>query len=133
MNVFDYIFYRIAKFYYKKDGLDAHGAIVILSVIQGILVIDILNILLRSFFSLNEIANYKLPIPISRIGIGLGIILMVLNYFRYKRQYWRLSERWRDKETTMQRKMRGWLVLLAAVSPLIIMVLLGTVFGRHSR
>lgn len=132
MTFFDYIFYRIAKFYYKRDGLDSYGSIIILSIIQGLLIMEIVTILLRMTYSINEIAKYKVPIPAAKIGMGLGVVLIVLNYFRYKGRYWKLSDRWREVGTPTERTVKGWLVVVAIIVPFIILILLGTGIGKHN-
>jgi hypothetical protein len=72
MVMFDYIFYRIANFFYKKDGIDAYRAISILSVMQSLVIAEVIVILLRLLFSTKAVANFPLPLPASIIGILVG-------------------------------------------------------------
>lgn len=90
---------------------------------------EIIVIALRMIYSTKLIAQYDPPITGYQIGLGIGMVLMVLNYFRYKGKYWKFSDIWRDQGTSLERLLRGWLVVVAIFLPIIILVLLGTVFG----
>mgnify|MGYP001582875045 CR=1 FL=1 len=116
MNLFEYIFYRIAKFYYKRDGSTAFRAVGILSLIQLMLVVDFFLMIRVLFLHQSDVQGY---VKYGRtIGIVLAIILMVLNYFYFKNKYWRLSDRWREKESEDPTlRTRGWLVVLAIILP----------------
>ena len=58
MKSFDYFFYRIAKFYYRKDGSDAIRAIAILSLIQALLVGTTITIILRLIYGYPTVAKH---------------------------------------------------------------------------
>lgn len=133
MRMFDYMYYRIAKFYYKKDGIDAMGAVIILSLVQASLIGELIAIVLRYFYSRIEITNYNLPLKASTIGMIVFIAFTIFNYFRYKGRYWRFSDKWREEEKNNSLIMvfRGWLVILAIVAPIVTLILMGTFFGRN--
>ena len=57
MTVFDYVFYRIAIFFYKRDGSNAPRSIGIVSVIQILIIGEISFLVLRIFYSLSETAK----------------------------------------------------------------------------
>ncbi len=126
--LFDYVFYRVAKFFYRKDGIDAIRAIAVVTIVQGFLAGEVLTIVLRLFFSLDEIAKFS--ISVSKVGIAVALILLFLNYQRYKGKYWKFADRWRSSESQAQTIQRGWLVVLVILIPYVLLILLGTVFGR---
>ncbi|HEY0056437.1 MAG TPA: hypothetical protein VGB63_13870 [Pedobacter sp.] len=124
MVVFDYIFYRVAKFFYKKDGIDAMRAFVILTVIQGLMLGAIMFSILRLKYDLSQTVEYK---KLSgQIGMVIFVILLLCNYLRYKGKYWRFAERWKNIETEKQRKVRGVLVVLAILLPFFLVFWMGT-------
>jgi hypothetical protein len=125
MKLFEYIFYRIAKFYYKRDGSRAFGAVAVVSVMQGVLFADIMIVVLNLFVenaTRSEYVKYGRP-----IGYLLAFSLIAFNYWYFKDTYWKLSDRWREKETSAQRRMRGYLVVLSIFTPFILLILLGIV------
>ena len=122
--VFDYMFYRIAKFYYKKDGVDAICTLFIVSVIQGLLFGAIVFSVLRALYGLLETAKYTQLA--GKIGIVVGILLLVFNFLRYKGKYWRFAERWKDTKTEKQRRIRGILVVVAILFPFLLLFWMGT-------
>lgn len=126
MSWFDYMYYRIGKFYYKRDGRSVMGALVIVSLTQMALAGGISILILRFFFSGDQIASS--PVKGREIGIVIGLIVLILNYFRYKGSYWKLSDRWREKETPAQQRIRGWLVVLSIFGSIALSILLGTAF-----
>jgi hypothetical protein len=128
MTIFDYIFYRIAKFFYRRDGIDAFRAIAIVALMQTLFLAEIATLILRSMFSKEEIAKYALPIKSSYLGMVVVILFLSLNFFKYRKTYWKFSEKWKDKETPMQHEVRGYLVLLSIFAPIILLVLMGTIF-----
>ena len=129
MKLFEYIFYRIAKYFYKRDGSDAIRALGIVSVIQGVLLADLLIIFLKLFVPGSVSEEY---VKYGRIvGTAVALGLMFINYQYFKKKYWMLSDRWRESETSLQRKIRGWLVVFLIFAPFLILILLGTVFGRR--
>jgi hypothetical protein len=128
MRILDYIFYRIAKFYYKKDGRSAFRAIAIISFLEGALAVNLFLIVRIIFFKQSDFEKYiKYG---SFIGVCIGIFLLVFNYFHFKEKYWKLSERWREEERVdlLLRSKRGWLVIVGIVSPFLLYVLLFVIF-----
>ena len=123
MNLFEYIFYRLAKFFYKRDGSTAIRAVGILSLIQILLLVDFFLFIRVLFLHQSDVQSY---VKNGRtIGGVLAIIIMVLNFLYFKDRYWKLSDRWRQRETdepTLS-KTRGWLVVLALVLPWILFLL----------
>lgn len=128
MIIFDYVFFRVAKFFYRKDGVDAFRAVCIISVIQGLIFGALLFSVLRLVYKMNEISKYK---EISgKFGIALCVILLLFNYFRYKSKYWSFVERWKN-ETFQQSKVRGFLVLGIIFFSIFLVFWMGTTSYRE--
>ncbi|UXE67867.1 MAG: hypothetical protein KA713_04485 [Chryseotalea sp. WA131a] len=123
MNLVEYIFYRVAKFYYKRDGSSAFRAVAVLSVMQGMLLVDLLLLIRVLFLHQSDVQGY---VKYGRmIGVALAVLLIALNYFHFRGKYWKLSDRWREKEkdNPALRKTRGWLVVFAIILPFLLYLL----------
>jgi hypothetical protein len=116
MIVFDYIFYRLAKHYYKKDGRDGTRAIGLLTLVQLYLFMVVFAPIYWNLISVEGKAFFTKFIGKSGF-MALGFILLISNYFIYKDKYWKLAERWRGKETPSQLRWRGIGILLAVLFP----------------
>ena len=123
MIIFDYIFFRVAKFFYKKDGVDAFRAVCIVSVVQILLLGASFFSILRLIYNLSEISKF------TQISVKFGgvfyILLLIFNYYRYKVQYWKFSQKW-NNETFQQRKLRGIMVLGVIFLSLFLVFWMGT-------
>jgi hypothetical protein len=124
MIVFDYMFYRLAKFFYKRDGSLAPRAIAIVTLTQVLSIAIVLTLIVRLFFDLDQTAIHAKDA--GKIGGVAGIVGLVLNYIRYRKGYSKLSDRWRNAETSEQRRLRGFLVFLGILLPIALMIFLGT-------
>lgn len=118
--MFDYIYYRLTKFFYKSDGEFAARAVIILSVGQGLVIGGIITMIARLFLTRDEI--YDLEIG-GREGVVVYFILCLSNHLYYRNRYKLFDERWGNSETIQQKKIRGLLVLLAVLSPFLLLYL----------
>jgi len=128
MTVFDYVFYRIAKFFYKRDGSNAPRAIGIVSVIQILIIGEISFLVLRIFYSLSETAKYSKES--SKVGIGIALIALVFNYIRYWGKYRVFANRWIENESVEQKRLRGIFVILSIALPFVLLIYMGTAVYR---
>lgn len=123
LTIFDYIFYRVAMYFFKRDGTHAPRAIVIVSLIQCLYLSSLIVTISRLIYSTQVTSQY------SKLGGQLAgaiiVILVLLNYWRYKRWYSKFNSRWRNSETPTQKKVRGYLVFLGILFPMIIMIFWG--------
>ena len=130
MRLFEYVFYRIAKFYFKRDGSSAFRTICIISFSQGALLADFFLIVRLLFLQQSDLAGY---VKYSRtIGIVLALMLMGVNYLFFKNKYWKLSDRWREAESKdpTLRKGRGLLVIAITILPFVLFFLI-FMYGKH--
>lgn len=124
MKLFDHIFYRLAKLFYKTDGIDSFRAVGFISITQCVLIGDLLFFILRIIFGLSKTALYARESKF--LGVVIALILLVVNYLRYKRNYWNIINQWREKESISERRIRGFLVVIALVLPWIIFIWMAT-------
>ena len=118
------MFYRMAVFFFKRDGSLAPRAVAFVSLSQTLLIISFLTIIIRQFYELHETAVYKGQV--GKYGAALALILLVLNYWRYRRGYSKLSDRWSNNESLQQKRIRGVLVAFGVVLPFILVLFLAT-------
>lgn len=114
-TIFDYIFYRLAKVYYKTDGPKSFGPFVILSLIQVFLIINL--ILLIEFNGVLDFITKKSDI--SKIFyLIIFFLFMFLNFKRYKHKFNLLDQKW--KSQARKHKIINDLLILIAVLFLIL-------------
>ncbi|WP_345225764.1 hypothetical protein [Hymenobacter koreensis] len=121
MKVFDYFFYRVAKTYYKNDGVGAATAVVGLSALQFLL-ITILGLSWIGFV-LGGLASPNHSKTWGNAAIVVCTLLLVYNSFRYYNKYPLLAKRW-EQESKKQKRVRGILIILAIPLVFAIMVLI---------
>jgi len=114
-NLFDYIFYRIAKFYYKWDRGHASTAIIALTSMQWLCVDFVFCSAIRMCYARQETARF-LGGPNVVVGIGF-FGLLFLNIKKYQDTYPSLREQWK-RETRLQKWGRGIGVVAALLLPL---------------
>jgi hypothetical protein len=124
IKLFDYIFYIIAKFYYKWDGSSASTAIVALSLVQALLIGSVLSSIVKIYFARNE--TYKYSRGLGFFGVAIFAGLFFLNNSRYKNMYIPLKNKWLN-EPPVQRFFKGISVLLLMLLSLGSMLFLGVI------
>ena len=120
--VFDYIYYRMTKFYFKWDGKEGITAIIGIGMIQGLLVADIIIFFSKLYMDRSDTSPYAQQISFA--FAALTAIMIFINYLRYNGKYDILSLKW-DKETKSQSYYRGVMVLLALILPWVPIVVIG--------
>jgi len=117
INLFDYIFYRVYKFYQKRDGTPAIYASAVLSVMQFFLLLSTLA-LIRLFIDF--------PIPQKYFVIPIILLIIGINWFRYERDFdfKKLEVKW-GEENSSQRKQRGWLIVVSLISLILFPIMIG--------
>ena len=126
MKIFNYIFYRIAKVHYKLDGSEAIRAIGFLSFFQVLLLGCMLIGSMRLCYPVSETIQFSKFI--GKIGGIIVLIFMGLNYKYYKNKYNIFDNKWGNTETPTQKWLRGFLVFLAILAPILFLLGLANVF-----
>lgn len=129
MTAFDYVFYKVAKFFYKRDGIEAARAQAIVTILQSFILIDVFGFILQTVVGLERLSEY---VKYSTyIAAALTSVLFIFNHYRYKNKYWRFADKWRNKETTQQKISRICGVLLFVVFLIVVFLYLGTAAYRQ--
>lgn len=118
----DYMYYRVAKFYFKWDGRNSITAVFAVSMFQVLIIADTI-LLAGRFFWDREITS-----PYARfIGYG-GVLLLfifsVFNFYKYKNRYHKLKSHWKE-ESSRRYIMGGILVVISLLFPWVVLILLG--------
>lgn len=112
---FDYVFFRTYDFYKKRHSdIPIDRGIQLLSIIQGLLLLDILMII--DFF--HTIMDRKV-VNKYILGVPIAIAVMIINEMRYKRmakrnQFAPFYERWGNENKDL-RKRKGIIIVLLPV------------------
>jgi len=123
-NYFNYMYYRITKAYFKWDGSTGITAIILLTLFQTMLICDVIIFIIRMFLHRSETIGYTKMATI--IGAGLYILLCILNFSKYRNKYDEYKLRWEDEKTTMK-IMKGILLVISLILPLIILIYFGRI------
>ncbi|QBA22449.1 hypothetical protein EU348_15150 [Chryseobacterium indologenes] len=107
-DFFDYHYYRVAKFYYKRDGSDATTALISISAVQGWLVINILLFIKELFFQ-----DIKLKYGWI-IFLGVMVVVLIYNKKKYKNKYSELRNRW-IHENSKDKAINGLIIILTII------------------
>jgi uncharacterized membrane protein YhaH (DUF805 family) len=118
ISLFDYIFYRIYKFYIGQGSKLADSfASSLLSVMQCFAIIDIMVIV-------KIIHDYTFPSKL--VFVLLFVVIGGVNWYRYERKIdiEQLSNQWKDEDQSKRRR-NGWLIGLYLVVALLIPAVYG--------
>jgi fatty acid desaturase len=116
---FDYIFFRVAKFYSKWDEGRPMKAVLAVVLIEFFLISDLVLFFLRLTVGIEGMRGHvKL---VKWIVLGTFFVLIVYNYRKYYHNYDKYKDHWAE-ESPRAKKNRGYLVLLSIVLPLIIFI-----------
>lgn len=125
MLLFDYVYYRLNKFYYKWDGENGTTSSIGVSMLQSLLIVNTVIVFLKICMSKQQIHNAGDNLKFGYIL--LFIILNIYNFkFRYHNKYDLFKEYWKD-ETKKQKTERGFMVVLALVLPWLFIISLAYV------
>lgn len=117
--LFDYIFYRIYKFFRDRgDGIPETAGSLLLSLIQFLTILDIMVIVKMI---------YDYPFPDNKYYFLPPLILLgVINWFRYEGNFdvSQLDAKWKDEEQSKKVK-NGWLIGLYLLVSLFIPAVYG--------
>lgn len=120
MRMFKYIYYRINRFYFKWDGRRGATALVGLSFSQISWVFVFFILLYKFYFKNYQLADKE---PGKFVFYGISILLIYINYRLHDGRYNEYRRIW-SSETKSQFYIRGFLVILYIVLPLILFPIL---------
>jgi len=122
--LFDYVFYRVAHFYYKSDGRLAVRAVISVSTIQVLPISAVILFIQRLFYSRAEVAPYSRFIAV--FFTAIFIVAMILNYVKYKNKYFSLRERWYSEKKS-QKLIRGIAIVAAIILSVLSVMFIGII------
>jgi len=120
-KVFDYIFYRVNKAYFKWDGRNGNTAQIAVSMVQSMLIGEVITLALGFMLSKQQLASISKTFIFGWSITFIGLI--IYNSYKYKNRYNTLKGYWKD-ETKKQSIARGLLVIIVLVLPWAIIFLM---------
>ncbi len=112
-DFFDYIYYRLARLYFKTDGKDSIAPIALLTLIQIFICIDFLSLI---YFEILSKAFSKPTLRLSKfLYVFVAILLLIYNYSRYKDKFNSFDDKW-NGETKGVKITKGIMILLFIIS-----------------
>ena len=101
LSLFDYTYYRTYKFFKERgDNISEFSATLVLSLMQFLIVIDIM-------FIVKIVHDY--PIPNKFVFLPLLVVIGIINWYRYERNLdiEKLEHQWKGED---EKKNKEWLV-----------------------
>ena len=108
---FDYIYYRLTKFYFKWDGRTGGTGIVGVSMIQGVMLLNSFFFLYGQIYGILKRQMHpweKWLIAVAFFGI------VYLNYRKYNGKYNKFRSYWKD-ESSFKRFIKGLMVIVSLI------------------
>jgi hypothetical protein len=120
-SFFEYFYYRVCNVFFKWDGVAGHRAILALTMIQTLGIVDLLLLIFSIFEGRAALFPYSKALGVSTIG--MGFLLMIWNSRIYDGRYSEFDARWKD-EPENRKLLKGILVLFVFFAPWIGMFLI---------
>jgi hypothetical protein len=119
---FEYLYYRITKAYLKWDGDEGITAIIAISMLQTLLIGDLIIFIIRLFLDRGETLEYaKIA---SGVGVGMFLLLGFINFSKYRKKFEEYQLRW-SNENKSKRRIRGVLIVVSLIIPWLILIYFG--------
>ena len=118
---FDYFYYRLTKAYFKWDGRVGNTAIMGISMIQFLIITNILTIGFHIMFA--RPTRPHLPSWTPYLGVAIVLSLIIINYFKYRKKYNQFRSRWMDEDHKIK-LLKGVIVILTLILPWILLIVL---------
>lgn len=121
---FDYIYYRLLQFYFKWDGRNGITAVIGVSMIQCLVLFDVILLVERFIYGKEQIISDQNAKIVAYLGVAGLFVLIAFNYFKYKNKFNSFKNRWKQ-ESLRSRQLKGFAVLVCLILPWVPLVLLG--------
>jgi len=125
-HFFEYHYYRVAKFFFKRDGTNALSALLSVSSVEFWI---ILNILIFFESLLFEHHKRKLFLYEKVFIFILFSAVIYYNYRKHHKQYLKYRERWKD-EPKKKSVLNGIIVILTLLISWGLIFINALIFGR---
>lgn len=116
----------MTKAYFKWDGRNGITSIIGVSMVQSMMIGNLLAFLFGLFFTKAELSHYSKELAFT--WATAFIVFIIYNSKRYKNKYNFFKSYWRD-ETNNQKVFRGFLVILSLILPWISIIVM-SIFRR---
>lgn len=114
--LFDYIWYRIARVYYKWDS-DGMTASAFVGLSQGILLGNTAYAIALKIALVDSIYRGENADLVKYLGVGIILGFVALNYFLYRKRYWVCRDRWQKEAKGLVYYLKGLAVLFFLLLP----------------
>src|SRR5690349_3756822 len=121
-ELFDYVFYRVYSAYKKRDSNPEIYAANTLSLMQFLVLIDLM-FLLELFFHFD--------VPSKFLFIPLLLVIIGINWYMYEQKVdlKKFEAKWSGEEIN-RRKRNGWLILISVILLVLFPIVIGVL--RHN-
>lgn len=116
--LFDYIWYRIARVYYKWDS-DGFTASIFLGLSQGIFFGNIIYVATKATNSFDEFYRGSNSEFYKSVELYIIIGFIIINSFVYRKRYWVCRDRWLKEAKGFPYTLKGLLVVGLLAFPLV--------------
>jgi len=116
MRVFDYVFFKVSKTYFKFDGRTGATGIAAVTIVQSLFLCDIFFFLIR-ISEVGDLSNHRKQI--GAISFVVILALFFFNIYYYKDKYNRLKNLWKS-ETELQATMGSIFVFCLIIIPFVL-------------
>lgn len=124
-DFFDYHYYRIAKFYFKRDGIGAVTALISVTAVQSWMIINLLLFLEGIYFNENEqLKYYKI------IYLVIIATIFFYNKNKYTNKYLEFRKKWKN-ENLKKRRMKGIIIIVTIIFSWCLIFITGFFFHRY--
>lgn len=120
MKLFDYIFYRITKAYFKWDGRSGATGIAGVTMVQSFLLIDIFFFITK-LLKVDNLTPYSKTITTVAAVLILG--LFAFNFYKYRESYNKLRFLWKN-ESESKSTVGGVFVVFSILFPIILLYII---------
>lgn len=118
---FDYIYFRITQLFFKRQGRTGATAITVISLMEIFLILVFVFEPIKYWITVYQGNTYS--IQMGKIAfIGVFLLLFFFNYKKYTGKYNFYRFHWKD-ESPSKRRIKGVLVVIAIILPLLICIL----------
>jgi len=118
MKIFDYIFYKVTKMYFKLDGRTGATGVASVTLVQGFLLCDVFFLLIK-IFKVGDLSSYSKAI--TSIAFLFIMTLFAINFYRYKDRYNKLHFIWKS-ESELRSTLGDIVVICSIVFPFVLMI-----------
>lgn len=125
MKVFDYVYYRASKFFFKRDGSDADRAIWLVTSIQALLILDLY--LSFAYFAFDDRGKRY-----HQIVVVLWFILLTTTYLMNRLRYHGRYEEFQSaySESDLSKVVNGILIICITICLFFYPVIFLSFFGK---